>query len=113
MSGGRQWRRKVVAALLAGTAAPMENEAEHRKASERAWARMAWSRARLDDMKRAQEALDAAWMELLEPYRDWDDDELPDIPDPPEEEAFQRIWFEIMAAIELDRWPRQLHWPAI
>jgi leucyl aminopeptidase (aminopeptidase T) len=102
-----------VAALLAGTAAPAESEAENGKARARKLARMAWGLERLDDMKRAQAALDAAWMKLLEPYDDWDEEELPDIPDPPEEAAFQLIWEEVMQAIDHDRWPAHLHFTGV
>ena len=110
MSGGRAWRRETVERLLAGTAAPTDGEAEDRKARARQLARTAWGLNRLDDMRRAQKALDAAWMKLIEPYRDWDDEDLPEIPEPPEEAAFQSIWEEVMQTIDHDRWPPHLHW---
>lgn len=110
MSGARAWRRQVVARLLAGTAAPTGGEAEDRKARARQLARAGWSLNRLDDMKRAQQALTDAWMKLLEPYDGWDEEDLPDIPDPPEEAAFQLIWQEVTQAAHHDRWPAHLHW---
>jgi hypothetical protein len=110
MSGSRAWRRDMVARLLAGTAAAADGAAQDRRARARQLARTAWGLNRHDDMKRAQKALTAAWMKLLEPYDDWDEEELPDIPDPPEEAAFQLIWDEVTQAAEHGRWPRHLHW---
>jgi hypothetical protein len=109
MSGSPS-RRETVARLLAGTAVPTESAAEDRIARERQLARLAWSLNRLDDMRRAQEALNAAWMKLLEPYDDCDEEDLPDIPDPPEEAVFQAIWEEVTQAAWHDRWPAHLHW---
>lgn len=110
MSGSRAWRREVVARLLAGTAAPMDGEAEDRKARARQLARTAWGLNRHDDMKRAQKALDAAWMKLVEPYDGWDEEDIPELPEPPEEAAFQLIWEEVTQAANHDRWPRHLYW---
>lgn len=110
MSGGRAERRETVARLLAGTAAPVAGAAEDRKARERRLARNAWARRRLADMKRAQKALNAAWTKLVEPYRDWDDEDLPEIPEPPEEAVFQAIWEEVTQAAWHDRWPAHLYW---
>jgi hypothetical protein len=112
MSATTRWR-ETIARLRAGTAAPTEGEAEDKEARERQLARMTWALNRIDDMKRAQKALDDAWMKLLEPYDDCDEEELPDIPDPPEEAAFQKIWAEVMAAVKHDRWPAHLHFTAI
>ena len=105
--------RATIARLLAGTAAPTDGAAEDRRARARQLARMAWSLNRIDDMKRAQQALTDAWMKLLEPYDGWDEEDLPDIPDPPEEAAFQLIWAEVMEAVHEDRWPAHLHFPAV
>jgi hypothetical protein len=113
MSGGRAWRREMVARLLGGTAAPTDGEAEDKRARARQLARTAWGLNRLDDMKRAEKALDDAWMKLLEPYDDWDEEDLPDIPDPPEEAAFQLIWEELTQAVRHDRWPPHLHFKAV
>jgi hypothetical protein len=109
MSGGRAWRRDMVARLLAGTAAPTGGEAEDRKARARQLARTAWGLNRHDDMKRARKACDAAWSKLVKPYVDLDDEDLPEIPEPPEEAAFQLIWEEVTQAADHDRWPRHLY----
>jgi len=111
VSGGRAWRRGVIAGLLAGTAAAVEGEAEEGRARERKLARMAWAMRRIDDLKRAQKAADAAWMALVAPYDDLDEDEeLPDLDPPPEQAALDAIFAEIHAVTEEDRWPAHLHW---
>lgn len=111
MSGGRAWRRGVIARLMAGAAAPVESEAEDKRARERQLARMAWAMSRIDDLKRAQKAADAAWMALVAPYDDWDEDEeLPELDPPPEQALVDAIFEEIHAVTEEDRWPAHLHW---
>lgn len=111
MSGGRAWRRRVIARLMAGAAAPVEGEAEDARARERQLARMAWAMGRIDDLKRAQKAADAAWMKLVAPYDDFDEDEeLPELDPPPEQAAVDAIFAEIKAVTEHDRWPAHLHW---
>ncbi|HYN45248.1 MAG TPA: hypothetical protein VES64_01000 [Allosphingosinicella sp.] len=111
MSGGRAWRRGVVARLMAGAARPAESEAEDARARERRLARMAWAMKRIDDLKRAQKAADAAWMALVAPFDDLDEDEeLPELDPPPEQAALDAIFEEVDAVTEEDRWPAHLHW---
>ena len=111
MNGGRAWRRGVVARLMAGAAKPVESEAEDARARERRLARMAWAMKRIDDLKRAQKAADAAWMALVAPYHDLDEDEdLPEVDPPPEQAVVDAIFEEIHAVTEEDRWPAHLHW---
>jgi hypothetical protein len=74
-------------------------------------ARLAWSKDRMDALRRAQKAADAAWMTLVAPFRDRsEDDELPDLDPPPEQAVVEAILAEIHAVTERDRWPRHLHW---
>ena len=91
MSGSREWARCEWRGPLAGTATPAT-------ARPRTGGRGRGSGAdslglnRLDDMKRAQKALDAAWMKLLEPYDDWDEEELPTSPIRPRRPRSNRSW---------------------
>lgn len=103
-------RRRIVAALLAGEAAPADDEAEAARSRERRLARIGWSLERIDALRRAQKAMDAAWMAMLAPYDDVDEEDLPDFDPPPEEAAVEAILAEINAAIHEDRWPAFLHW---
>ena len=109
MSGGGH-RRATVAALLAGTAAPADEGAEERAAERRVAARLVWTRRTLDALRDAREALDAAWHRQLEPYEDWDEEDIPELPDPPEQELIDRLLKEIDDVCKRDRWPRRLHW---
>jgi hypothetical protein len=104
-------RRRTVAALLAGTAAAAWSEAEEARARERRAARLAWAGDRMDAWKRAMKKADDAWMALIEPYADRDEDEeMPDLDPPPEQAVVDAILAEIHSVTEKDRWPRHLHW---
>lgn len=104
-------RRKIVAALLAGEAAPADDdEAEEARSRERRLKRTAWALERIDALKRAQKAMDAAWMAMLAPYDDVDEEDLPDLDPPPEEAVVEAIHAEIHRALDDDRWPAFLHW---
>jgi hypothetical protein len=111
-SGAAAGRRKVVAGLLAGkAAAPADEEADEARLRERKLARVAWGLERMDALRRAQKAADAAWMALVAPFDDLDEDEeLPELDPPPEQAIVDAIWGEINAAVEEDRWPAHLHW---
>jgi len=110
MSGGQAWRRKMVAGLLAGTAAPIENEVEDVRSRARNLMRVHWALERVDALRRANKAMVAAWMAMLAPYDDVDEEDLPDFDPPPEELAAEAIHAEIRAALDEDRWPAFLHW---
>jgi len=108
--GAREKRQRVIAALRDATAAPAWSAAEDARARRRQLARMAWSLARIDELKRAQKAADAAWMKLVAAYDDWDEEEIPELDPPPEQAAVDAIFEEIHAVAEEDRWPAHLHW---
>ncbi|HYI64612.1 MAG TPA: hypothetical protein VEW71_06980 [Allosphingosinicella sp.] len=111
MSGGRAWRRKVIARLKAGTAVRIDPEAEERAELERVAARVAWTRRTVDQWHDAQKAADAAWMKLVEPYADLDDDEdIPELDPPPEQAVVDRLLAQLDDVRHHDRWPRHLHW---
>ena len=43
------------------------------------------------------------------PDVDWESEDAPELPEPPEEAVAQAIYAEVMAALNEDRWPRHLH----
>jgi hypothetical protein len=107
----QEWRAGKLAEYLE---LGLEDEAairEARAAEARVEARCAWVKQRIDEMRAAQKALDAAWTRILKDYPDvdWEDPDAPEIPDPPEQAAFDAIHAEVMAVCEHDRWPRHLH----
>lgn len=110
---GRDWRRRIMAALRAGSAAKADPAEQEKAEIERSAARLAWLRRLCDAHWAAHQALEAAWERLLEPYDDLDDDELPDIPDPPEQAEVDRLWRQLDDVRRRDLWPRQLYWGGI
>lgn len=105
-------RRRLIALMEAGSgAALLGGEAEETRLGALRLARLAWGRDRIAALKRAQKAADAAWMELVAPFDDLDDDEeLPQLAPPPEQAVVEAILAELHAVTEHDRWPRHLHW---
>jgi len=111
MSAEKAWRCRVIAELLHGNAALAEDEeAEEARSRERRLARTAWALERVDALRRANKAMIAAWMAMLAPYDDVDEEDLPDFDPPPEEAVVDAIHAEIHAALDEDRWPARLHW---
>jgi hypothetical protein len=104
-------RRQVAAEMVELGIEPAEAEAESRKKVERARLRYEWARERLDAFFELQEQAGEAYMRQMDehPDVDWEDEDAPDLPDPPEQAAAQAVYAEVMAAIEEDRWPRHLH----
>lgn len=103
-------RRRVVAALLAGTAVRRDHDAEALAREEMVAARLAWVREIMAAYRAAHRRCDAAWMKALEPYDDWpEDEELPQLPPPPEQAELDRIRALIDDVNERDVWPRHLH----
>lgn len=104
-------RGRFVAEMTALGMAPAEAEAAAARKLEVARKRVEWGRERLAAFAEMQERADQAFMKQMEahPDVDWDDDDAPQLPDPPEEAVAQAIYAELMAAINEDRWPRHLH----
>ncbi|MEA3031670.1 MAG: hypothetical protein QOG13_2995 [Sphingomonadales bacterium] len=103
--------RLIVARLLAGTAAAADPAAAERDELMRTAARIAWLRRICDQWRDAIKAADAAWMKLVEPYADRDEDEeIPDLPPPPERAEVDRLWQLLEDVRRHDRWPLHLHW---
>jgi len=108
-AGGR--RRQALIAAMAGLGVQAPLEEDEALTNARIMARLAWARDRIEAFKRASKAVDDAWMAKLAPYDDLDEDEeLPDLPSPPEQAVLEAILAEIHAVTEEDRWPRHLHW---
>lgn len=109
--GGRAKRQRVIAALKAGTAVKVDPAAAEREELERVAARLAWARRTADQWHDAQKIADAAWMALVAPYDDLDEDEeLPDLDPPPEQALVDRLLEQLNDVRDHDRWPRHLHW---
>jgi hypothetical protein len=111
----RRWRRGRAEELLTLEMSEARAIAHLEEAEPRFRARCAWIEERMAAMKAAQKALDAAWFRQLDahPDVDWDDPDAPELPDPPEQAAFDAIYAEIRAVIDHDRWPRHLHFPNV
>ena len=93
-----------------GMAGP-EAEAEASKKVERARLRLEWARERFEAFFEMQEKADEAYRRQIDahPDIDWEDEDAPELPEPPEEAVAQAIYAEVMAALKEDRWPRHLH----
>jgi hypothetical protein len=104
-------RRLLAAEMAALGVAPAEAEAAAARKLELARRRIEWGRERLAAFMEMQERAGEAYMKQIEahPDVDWEADDAPQLPDPPEEAAAQAIYAELMAAINEDRWPRHLH----
>ena len=105
------WTREALATLLAEGTPVAEAEVEARRMCERMKIRLAWFRERFDEFVEMQERAGEAMLRYMDerPEIDWDDEDAPEVPEPPEEALAQAIYAEVMAAIREDRWPRHLH----
>lgn len=109
MSGSER-RRRILAELRSGTAAKADPAAQEEAEIQRAAARLAWLRRLCDAHWAAQKALEAAWDRQLRPYDHLDEDELPELPDPPEQAEVDRLWRQMDDVRRRDLWPRHLYW---
>jgi hypothetical protein len=108
------WRevgRRIAAEMVELGIDPGEAEAESAKRVERARLRYEWAIERLDAFFDLQEKAGEAYMRQMDehPEIDWEDEDAPELPEPPEEAAAQAVYAEVMAALNEDRWPRHLH----
>lgn len=103
--------RRLAAEMAELGMEPGEAEAEAAKRVERARLRYEWASERLDTFFDLQEQAGLAYQRQMDehPDVDWEDEDSPELPDPPEQAAAQAVYAEVMAAIEGDRWPRHLH----
>jgi hypothetical protein len=111
---GGEWeeaRRRLVAEMVELGMKPGQAEAEAGKKVERARLRIEWARERFDAFFEMQDRAGEAYRRQIEahPDVDWEAEDAPVLPEPPEEAAAQAIYEEVMAALNEDRWPRHLH----
>ena len=109
-----QWeeaRLGMVAEMVELGVPEPEAETEAVKKVERARLRLDWARERLDAFFALQAQADEAYERQMDAYPDvdWEDEDAPELPDPPEDAAAQAVYAEVMAALKEDRWPRHLH----
>lgn len=104
-------RARLAAEMVELGIEPGEAEAEAGKKVERARLRFEWASERLDAFFALQDEAGEAYMRQIEahPEIDWEDEDAPELPEPPEEAAAQAVYAEVMAALNEDRWPRHLH----
>ena len=108
---GEETRRRLTAEMVALGMAPAVAVAVAARKVELARKRLEWGRERLAAFVEMQERAGEAYDRQVEAYPDvdWDSEDAPDLPEPPEEAVAQAIYAEVMAAINEDRWPRHLH----
>ncbi|HEX8523055.1 MAG TPA: hypothetical protein VF669_12430 [Tepidisphaeraceae bacterium] len=100
--------QETIRALLteAGQAADEQERAQARIA-----ARIAWVHEAMDALLAAHKKVNDAWDRIFEALpEDMDDEEVDQIPPPPEQAELDAILAEIEAVRDHDRWPRHLHW---
>ncbi len=104
-------RRQHVAEMIALGTGPGEAEAQAARKVELARRRIEWARERFDLFLEMQDRAGEVYDRQIDehPDVDWGSDDVPDLPEPPEEAIAQAIYAEVMAAVKEDRWPRHLH----
>lgn len=105
------WSRDALAWLIAEGTPVEEAQVEARRMCERTKLRHAWFRERFNAFLDMQDRALEAWGRYKDehPEIDWEDEDAPEVPDPPEQAVAQAIYAEVMAAVKEDRWPRHLH----
>lgn len=88
-----------------------EAEAQAALKCERTRLRHDWFKERMDAFLTLQDQAGEAYLRYMDdhPEVDWDSEDAPEVPEPPEEAAAQAIYAEVMAAVQEARWPRHLH----
>jgi hypothetical protein len=93
-----------------------EARAEAGRKVERVRLRIAWADERFNAFLDMQERAGEAYLRQIDEHpevEDWEAEDAPDLPEPPEEAIAQAIYAEAMAAIERGVWPRHLHFHAV
>src|SRR5687768_4353615 len=105
------WTKEARAGLAAEGVPEAEAEAEARRKCERMKLRHAWFRERFEAFLDMQDRAGEAILQYMDahPEIDWESENAPDVPEPPEEAIAQAIYEEVMTAVREDRWPRHLH----
>lgn len=88
-----------------------EAEAQAALKCDRTRLRHAWFRERFEAFLDMQDRAGEAYLQYMDahPDIDWESDDAPELPEPPEEALAQAIYEEVMAAVQDGRWPRHLH----
>ena len=90
-----------------------EAEAQAQAASKckRVRLRHDWFAERMEALLALQDRAGEACLRYMEahPEVDWESEDAPDVPEPPEEAEAQAIYAEVIAAVQEARWPRHLH----
>lgn len=99
------------AGLLGLGVAEAEAEVQAALKCERMRLRHSWFRERFEAFLDMQDQAGEACLQYMDahPEIDWDDEDSPEVPEPPEEALAQAIYDEVMAAVKEGRWPRHLH----
>jgi hypothetical protein len=104
-------RRGLVAEMVELGLERETAEAEAEVRVERIRMRIEWARERFNAFLEMQDKAGEAYVRQIEahPDVDWEAEDAPVLPEPPEEAVAQAIYAEVMAAVNHDRWPRHLH----
>jgi hypothetical protein len=92
-----------------------EAEAEARVMEGRMRMRLAWTRERFAEFMAMQDKACDAYARAMDerPDVDWDAEDAPELPPPPEEALAEAILAEVRAALEGEKWPRHLHFHGV
>ena len=102
---------ETIRALLAAAGQAAD---EQERAAARIAARVAWVHETMDALIAAHKKVDDAWSRIFDALpEDMDDDEVDQIPPPPEQAELDAILGEIEAVRDHDKWPRHLHWKEV
>lgn len=111
MPDWEKWTQEVRAGLVAEGVPESEAGAEARRKCERMKLRHAWFRERFEAFLDMEDRAGEAYLRYMDahPEIDWDSEDAPEVPDPPEAALAQAIYEEVMEAVREGRWPRHLH----
>lgn len=78
---------------------------------ERTRLRHDWFAERMEAFLELQDRAGEAYLRFMDdhPEVDWDSEDAPEVPEPPEEAQAQAVYAEVMAAVYEARFPRHLH----
>jgi hypothetical protein len=107
----KDFTAKLKGDLLAMGIPEEEAQAEAALKCERTRLRHDWFSERMEAFLEMQDRAGEAYLQYMDahPEIDWDGEDEPEVPEPPEEALAQAIYAEVMAAVYEDRWPRHLH----
>lgn len=97
---------------LVGMGVPeAEAQAEAELKCERTRLRHDWFSERMEAFLAMQDRAGEAYLQYMDarPGIDWQSEDAPEVPEPPEEALAEAIYAEVLAAVHEDRWPRHLH----